>query len=173
MEIFFEILKYTIPALTVLVTTWFLVSAFLKSAQKQRNVEFMMKNHEIILPLRLQAYERITLFLERISIESLLMRLNQPGMNSRQLHTELLATIRNEYEHNLAQQVYMSAKAWEMVKNARAQMIKIINTAAEKTDPSLPALEINKKILENIADYSKSPTQMAIDFLKTEIQGLF
>jgi hypothetical protein len=67
----------------------------------------------------------------------------------------------------------MSAKAWEMVKNARAQMIKIINSAAEKTDPSLPALELNKKILENIGDYSKSPTQVAIDFLKTEIQGLF
>jgi hypothetical protein len=133
----------------------------------------MMKNHEIIVPLRFQAYERITLFLERISIESLLMRLNQPGMNSRQLHTEILTTIRNEYEHNLSQQVYMSAKAWEMVKNARAQMIKIINSAAEKTDPSLPALELNKKILENIGDYSKSPTQVAIDFLKTEIQGLF
>ncbi len=173
METFFEILKYIIPALTVLITTWFLVSSFLKSAQKQRNTEFLMKNHEIIVPLRLQAYERITLFLERISIESLLMRLNQPGMKSMQLHTELLTAIRSEYEHNLSQQVYMSAKAWEIVKNARAQMIKIINTAAEKTDPSLPALELNRKILENISDYSKSPTQVAIDFLKDEIRELF
>jgi hypothetical protein len=173
MDVFFEILKYTVPALIVLFTTWFLVNSFMKNAQKQRNIEFMMKNHEIIMPLRFQAYERITLFLERISIESLLMRLNQPGMNSRQLHTELLAAVRSEYEHNLSQQVYMSVKAWEMVKNARAQMIKIINTAAEKTDPSFPALELNKKILENISDYSKSPTQVAIDFLKTEIHELF
>ncbi len=173
MEIFFEILKYTIPALTVLVTTWFLVSSFLKNGQKQRNVDLLMKNHEIITPLRFQAYERITLFLERISMDSLLMRLNQPGMNCRQLHTELLGAIRNEYEHNLSQQVYMSAKAWEMVKNARVQIIKIINTAAEKTDPTFPAIELNKKILENLSEYSKSPTQVAIDFLKTEIRGLF
>ena len=173
MEVFFEILKYIIPALIVFITTWFLVSSFLKSSEKQHKIEILMKNHEITLPLRLQAYERITLFLERISIESLLMRLNQPGMNSRQLHTELLSTIRNEYEHNLSQQVYMSAQAWEMIKNARAQMIKIINTSAEKTDPSTPALELNKKILENISDYSKSPTQVAIDFIKSEIRGLF
>jgi hypothetical protein len=173
MDVFYEILKYTIPALTVLITTWFLVRSFLKSSEKQRYMEHIMKNNEITLPLRFQAYERITLFLERISIESLLMRLNQPGMNSRQLHSELLTSIRNEYEHNLSQQVYMSVKSWEMVKNARAQMIKIINSAAEKTDPSLPALELNKKILENISDYSKSPTQVAIDFLKEEIRGLF
>lgn len=173
MNIFFEILKYTIPALTVLITTWFLVKSFLNNAEKLRRIEFMMKTHEISLPLRLQAYERITLFLERIAIDSLLLRFNQPGMTSRQLHSELLSSIRNEYEHNLSQQVYMSAQAWEMVKNARAQMIKIINTAAEKTNPNLPSIELSKNILDNIGEYSKSPTQNALDFIKSEIRGLF
>ncbi len=173
MDVFLEILKYTIPALVILLITLFLVRAFLRSSEKQRNVELMMKDHEITIPLRLQAYERIILFLERISIESLLMRHNQAGMTSMQLHSELLMSIRNEFEHNLSQQVYVSAKGWEMVKSARAQMIKIINTAAEKTNPATAAIELNKKILENISEYQKTPTQAAIDFLKSEVQGLF
>jgi hypothetical protein len=173
MDLTFEIVKYSLPATLVLLTTWLLIKNFLKNSENQRKAELMMKGHEITLPLRLQAYERIVLFLERISIDSLLMRNNQPGMNSRQLHSELLSAIRNEYEHNLSQQVYMSAQAWEMVKNARAQMIKIINTAAEKVNPALPAIELNKQILENIGEYPKSPSQSAIDFIKTEIQAFF
>ena len=173
MEQFIEILKITIPALAIMLTTFYLVKSFLNSSEKLRKTEYMIRSHEITVPLRLQAYERITLFLERISLDSLLMRSNQPGMTSRQLHTELLTNIRNEYEHNLSQQVYMSIQAWEMVKNARAQMIKIINTAAEKTNPALPAIELSKQILENMSEYPKSPTQNGLDFIKNEIQQLF
>jgi hypothetical protein len=173
MEEFIESIQYILPALLLVIVTWYLVRSFMDNFEKQRKIEFMMKSHEITVPLRLQAYERITLFLERISIDSLLTRLSQPGMNSRQMQSELLASIRSEFEHNLSQQVYISAQAWEMVKNARAQMIKIVNTASDKTDPNAPALELSRNILEGIGEYSKSPTQIAIDFLKDEIQGMF
>jgi hypothetical protein len=133
----------------------------------------LLKNHEITIPLRLQAYERIILFLERISIDSLLVRYNTQGAKSRQLHTDLLAAIRNEYEHNISQQVYISPKAWEMVKNARSQIVKVINTAAEQTDNAAPAIELSKKIIEGIGEFPKSPTQTAIDFVKNEVQALF
>jgi hypothetical protein len=173
MNIFIEILRILVPSLAIMAVTFYLVHSFLRNNEKMRNTEYMIRSHEITVPLRLQAYERLTLFLERISLDSLLMRCNQPGMNSRQLHSELLATIRNEYEHNLSQQVYMSVQTWEMIKNARAQMIKVVNTSAEKTDPSLPAIELSKKILENMGEYPKAPTQVALDYIKSEIQQLF
>jgi hypothetical protein len=173
MDIFLDIVKYTIPALIVFATTWYIVRTFFLNYDRQKNKELLMKSHEIIIPLRFQAYERIILFLERISIDSMLMRLNKQGMNCRNLHTELLTSIRNEFEHNQSQQLYMSIEAWEMVKRARAQTLKIINSAAEKTDPKLPAIELNKKIIENIGEYSKTPTQEAIDFIKKEVQELF
>jgi hypothetical protein len=173
MDAFINILQIIVPSLAIMVVTFFLVRSFLNNNEKMRKTEYMIRSHEITVPLRLQAYERLTLFLERISIDSLLMRCNQPGMNSRQLHSELLTSIRNEYEHNLSQQVYMSVQTWEMIKNARAQMIKVINTAAEKTNPVLPAIELSKNILEVIGEYPKSPTQTALDFIKTEIQQLF
>lgn len=173
MNEFLEILKYLLPGAMVLVTSWYLVSSFLKNAEHQRGTELLMKNHEITIPLRLQAFERVTLFLERISLDSLLTRLNRPGMTAKQLHAELLGSIRMEFEHNLSQQIYMSAEAWEMVKNARAQMIKIINTAAEQTDGNLSAIELSKKIIEIMGDYPKSPTQTALDFLKKEVQTIY
>jgi hypothetical protein len=172
MNTILELLKYIIPSLIVFATTWLLIWYFFRVYDKQRRVELALKGHEITLPLRLQAYERITLFLERISVDSLLTRVNQPGMNSRQLHNELLSSIRSEFEHNLSQQVYMSNRAWEMVKNARAQMIKIINASAEKTDPGTPALELSKNIIDRISDFDKTPTQAAIEFLKKEVQEI-
>ncbi len=168
-----EILKYTLPTIVVLLTSWIILRSLLQNFEKQRNVELLMKSHEITIPLRFQAYERIILFLERISIDSLLTRLNQPGMNSKQLHSELIASIRSEYEHNLSQQVYISTKSWEMVKSARSQIIKLINTSNETTNPTASAIELCKNILENIGEFPKSPTQTAIDFIKTEIQELF
>ena len=173
METLLELAKYTIPALIVGLITFFLVRSFMREAESQRRSEQLLKNHEITIPLRLQAYERIMLFLERISVDSLLMRHSQSGLNSRQMHTEMLTAIRSEYEHNLSQQVYITPKAWEMVKNARAQIIKVINTSAEQTNPAAPAIELSKKILEEMGEYPKSPTQMAIDYIKDEIRTLF
>jgi hypothetical protein len=173
MENIIELLEIVLPSIIMGLLTWYLVRMFIGNAENTRKSELLLKNHEITIPLRFQAYERIALFLERISLDSLLMRFNQSGMTSRQLHSELLASMRSEYEHNLSQQVYMSVKAWEMVKNARAQMIKIINTAAEKTNPNSPGIELSKKILELMSDFDKAPNQAALDYLKQEIQELF
>jgi hypothetical protein len=170
-----EILIIVFGAIVVLnaIITLFFVRMFLKNSEKIRNAEILLKNHEIILPLRLQAYERLTLMLERISPESLLTRHNQSGLTSMQLHTLLLTSIRNEFEHNLSQQVYVSTKAWELVKNARHQITVLINGAAQQTNPSAPALELCKKILENVGEYEKLPTTTAIEFMKKEVQMLF
>lgn len=162
----------TIVIVNAVVTLLF-VRLFLRNSEKVRKAELLLKNHEIILPLRLQAYERLTLMLERISPESLLTRHNQSGLTSMQLHTLLLTSIRNEFEHNLSQQVYVSAKAWELVKNARHQITVLINGAAQQTNPSAPALELCKKILENVGEYEKLPTSAAIEFMKKEVQKLF
>ncbi|MGC8803313.1 MAG: hypothetical protein ACP5PS_06020 [Bacteroidales bacterium] len=170
-----EILLIVFGAIVVVntIVTLLFVRMFLKYNEKERKAEILLKNHEIILPLRLQAYERLTLMLERISPESLLTRHNQTGLTAMQLHTLLLTSIRNEFEHNLSQQVYVSAKAWELVKNARHQITVLINGAAQQTNPSTPALELCKKILENVGEYEKLPTTVAIEFMKKEVQTLF
>ncbi len=132
MELFGDILKITIPALIVFFTAWVLLRNMIRNDQDKRRQELILQNSRTVTPIKLQAYERIVLFLERISLESLIVRVSSPDMSALQLHSALLNTIRSEFEHNLSQQIYMSQQAWEVVRNARSNMIKIINSEAEK-----------------------------------------
>lgn len=168
-----EILKYTLPALIVFFTAYLLIRSFIRNDQKRRNQEIILQNQKTITPIRLQAYERVTLLLERISLESLIMRVNKPGMTCQQLHQAMLSTIRAEFEHNHSQQIYITTKAWAVIKNARVNLTKIINTSADKVKPRDPALKLSTLILETMMEMDKAPTQVAIDFLKSEVNQVF
>jgi hypothetical protein len=121
----------------------------------------------------LQAYERVILFLERITPESLIMRVSQSNMNSKQLQVEMLASVRAEFDHNLSQQLYLSNEAWEMVKNARSNTLKLINTASDQVPSEAPYMQLSTVILEMMMDMEKNPSSEAINFLKEEVQKLF
>jgi hypothetical protein len=169
METFFDILKITIPSVIVFLTAWVLLRNMIRNDQDKRRQEIIMQNSRTILPIRLQAYERIVLFLERVSLESLLVRTNTPGMSAGQLHSALLNAIRSEFEHNLSQQIYMSQQAWEVVKNARSNTIKIINTEFENTVNTASGLEFSKKLLERVMELDKEPTKAAVEYIKNEV----
>jgi hypothetical protein len=169
METVYDILKMTIPALLVFLTAWVLIRNLLRNDQDKRRQELILQNSRTVTPIKLQAYERIVLFLERISLESLLVRVNTPGMTALQLHSALLTTIRSEFEHNLSQQIYMSPQAWEVVKNARSNMIKMINSEFEKAKNSDNAMELSKRLLESVMEMDVEPTRAAIEYLKGEI----
>lgn len=169
MENVYDLLKLTIPALLVIVTAWIVIRSMLKNDQERRRQELVLLNAKTIAPIRLQAYERIILFLERISLESLLVRVSSPDMTASQLHSALLATIRAEFEHNLSQQIYMTPQAWEVVRNARSNMIKIINTEMEKLQANTPGMVFSKQLLEKVMEMDKEPTRAAIDYVKAEI----
>ena len=173
MEIVADILKITIPALLVLLAAWLILRNMIKNDQNKRRQELLLQNNKTITPIRLQAYERIVLFLERISLESLIMRVSSPDMTANQLHAALLNTIRNEFEHNLSQQIYMSPQAWEVVKSARSNMIKIINNEVEKLPANSTGMDLTKRLFDRIMELEKEPTQAAINFLKGEVARFF
>ena len=173
MNDFLEILKYTLPALLVLLAAVITLKILLRNEDKKRKAELMLEAKDTMLPLRLQAYERLILFLERISPDSLIMRFNQPDMNSAQLQNELVVAIRTEFEHNLAQQMYISTKAWDAVKSARNNVIKLVNDSASDLKPNAAGMSLNKKILEKLMELKASPTEAAVEFLKAEVRLLF
>jgi hypothetical protein len=169
MEALTDILKITIPALIVFFTAWVLLRNLIKNDQDKRRHELILQNNRTVTPIKLQAYERIVLFLERISLESLLVRVSSSDMSASQLHSALLNAIRSEFEHNLSQQIYMSQQAWEVVRNARSNMIKIINSEAEKLKADASGMSLSKSLLEKIMELEKEPTRAAIDYVKNEI----
>lgn len=169
MENLTDILKISIPALLVLLTAWLSLRYLMKNDQDKRRQELVLQGTRTVTPIKLQAYERIVLFLERISLESMLVRISSPGMSASQLHSALLTTIRSEFEHNLSQQIYMSPQAWEVVKNARSNTIKLINSEAEKMKGNSPGIELSKQLLEKVMELEKEPTRAAIDYIKGEV----
>lgn len=173
MEDILDILKYTIPSLILFITVYFIVRSFYKNEEKRMNFEIRRRNQRITTPVRLQAYERITLFLERLTPDSIIMRVQKPGMTCRQLQTELLKNIRSEFEHNLSQQIYITPKTWEVVRSARESTIKLINTSGDEVNPEGPAIELSKTILEKIMEVQKAPSHVAIEFIKKEMMEFF
>jgi len=173
MEALIENLKYTIPALVVLATAYFLLGKFFRNEDNKRKYRLFQENRSQTTPLRLQAYERLVLFLERISPESLLVRNNNPGLNCQELQTTLLGDIRSEFEHNLAQQIYLTSDAWKVIKGAKESIVKLVNISASEVQPDKPSIELSKNILENYVKIESSPITAAIDFLKKEVRQLF
>jgi hypothetical protein len=168
-----EILKYTLPSLIVFLAAYYVLRSLLRTQEDQRKMEVVLENQRLITPVRLQAYERLILFLERISPESLVMRLNRPGLTVQQLHQEMLTAIRNEYEHNLSQQLYISPAAWEVIRNARGQILKLINTTFEEFKADDAAVEYSRRIFEKLVDIEKLPTPIPFDYLMNLVNSLF
>jgi uncharacterized protein YneF (UPF0154 family) len=123
-----------------------------------------------LFPLTLQAYERIVLFMERIEPSNLVMRSKTSDMTAQQLHGSLLNNIREEYEHNVSQQIYISDNAWNLTKQAKEETINIINLAANSLDVNANSNDLTRAIFEKMMVLPKSPSQIALDYLKAEIK---
>jgi hypothetical protein len=173
MEMLLEILKYTIPALIVFLTVLIMLRTWSRNEERRRRHEFNSQLSDEILPVRLQAYERSILLLERISPESLILRVSHPDYSARQLHQELLSTITSEFEHNIAQQTYLSTEAWEKIKSAKNQIIHLVNETAGEVKPDAKGPTLGKLILERLAELKYPPSQVAVDYLKQEVKTLF
>ena len=173
METFLEILKYTIPALIVFFTAYLSLRMQLKNDQRKRDFELVVKNRNIVTPIRLQAYERMTLFLERISPDALVMRFNKEKLTVKEMQNEMLRTIRTEFDHNLSQQIYISPQAWQLIKNARENVVKLINNAAQKLKPGDPFIKLSESILERLMEQEQGPTKNAINYLKNEVNQYY
>ena len=179
-----EILKYILPAGIVLLTSWLLLKSFLNTQEEIQKRELKIKIDELnlklkqedkkyVTPIRLQAFERVVLFLERISPQSMIFRVQKPGQKVFQLQSMLLKTIRDEYEHNLSQQLYISKESWAMVKSAKEEVVKMVNTAAADVRPDEESIALSRRIFESTIGVEKLPTDRAIGMLKKEIHRLF
>ena len=173
METFLEILKYILPSLVMFATVFFLLRMFLESEQKKRLLELKMEGKNHTLPIRLQAFERLTMYLERISPANLVIRMQNSALNNAQFQMLLAATVRNEFEHNLSQQMYISSQTWNAVKNAKEETIKIINLASGQVAPEGPSKELSAKIIEIKVEMPATPSDQSFEILNQEIRQYY
>jgi hypothetical protein len=173
MDQVWDILKILIPAAAVFAATYFIVRSFLNSENKKREYELRKSQMSLTTPIRLQAYERIIIFLERIEPTNLVLRVNKAGINTAQLHSDLIKTIKGEYEHNISQQIYVSAGAWQLVKTAKEETMKLINISVTKIPENAKGQDLAQIILQIASGVEKTPTQIATEFLKREVAQYF
>lgn len=169
----YDLLKILLPAALVLYGMYALVNNYLTKEAQKRVLELRMKNSEIVLPIRLQAYERICLLLERLAPSNLLVRVSSAGQSAADYQRTLLAEIRNEFNHNLSQQIYMSDQAWVIVKRAKEDIVTLINQVYQELPEQAKGSDLAKKVLERVLADNIDPTGQAISFLKQEINQVF
>lgn len=168
-----EILKYTIPAIIVLIASYLIVQKFLVSELKRKQLALLHESQDISTRLRLQAYERLVLYIERIHPRQLVPRVYEPSMNVAVLQQMLIMTIKSEFEHNLSQQIYVSKQVWDTVKGVMEQEMNMVNQIAAQLSPEAPAKELHVRIIDFVlTSQIAMPTEVALEIINNEAKHM-
>lgn len=172
-EIIAEVLKYVLPAAIVLLAVRYMNGSRIEQERMNGSLDIrkdMLRTH---LPLKLAAYERAVLYLERINPQSLLARTGNAGKSAPQLHLELVREIRMEYDHNLVQQIYISTKGWAALVKAKEEILTLVNQCGREVGEAGDAMTLSRRILESYSERDYDPSLFAINVLKEDIDALF
>lgn len=165
-----QLLFSILPAVIVGLVAFYFFKIHTDNEEKRRRFLLRRENQKLALPIRLQAYERMTLFLERISMGKILLRIKPSNLNKVEYERLLTHTIDQEFEHNLAQQIYMSAECWDIIKTAKNASIGIIRRNALKEEID-SAEKLREVILTQLMEQA-APTDAALDFVKKEVRNI-
>lgn len=172
-QIIFQIALIVIPAGAVLMTAIYFLRRETEKELRSMKMEIKKNRDEFFLPHRVEAYQRAILLMERIHPNSLVMRHHNPGLPAMAMQAKLMESIREEYEHNIAQQMFISKEAWDVVKKAKDETVKILNLAGNQMEPTSTAMDLASKVFELVGEIGTLPSEIAVDLLKQEVQGLF
>ncbi|MFD1316699.1 DUF7935 family protein [Namhaeicola litoreus] len=166
-----EIIAYCLPALITGGVALYFFKDFVKNENQRRIFLVKRENQKLALPLRLQAYERMALFLERISFSKLLVRVKPSNASVSEYQNKLILHIEQEFEHNLTQQIYISDNGWNAIVSAKNAQIQIIRAmTADKSTEN--AEHLREKLLQKSTE-SESPTAIALSLVKNEVRSIF
>lgn len=167
----FDLFLYTIPALVTGVIAFYFFREHTKNEDGRRRFLLHKDIQVSTLPIRLQAYERMVLFLERISPNKLITRVKPNSSDKNSYESLLIATIEQEFEHNLSQQIYVSDECWNIINAAKNATIQLIRKAGllEKTNSSDKLREI---VLTEMME-KRAPSDAALSFIKQEVSNLW
>ncbi len=166
-----ELLSFTIPAIITGVVAYYFFKLHTKNENNRRNFLLRKEKQSLALPLRLQAYERMALFLERLSPASLLVRVPPVGNDKPAYFKKLLTSIEKEFEHNLAQQIYVTDQCWNVIKTAKNSTINIIRDTMLEGELK-DARAMREAIIERTAT-NEPPSNTALAFIKNEVHKIF
>lgn len=163
-----EGLAYAIPALVTGGVAYFIFSGFIKQGTQEKKFELLSQKRKDSLPIKLQAYERMLLFCERINPIKLLLRVKPIGDSTEAYLQLLMASIEQEFEHNMVQQLYITDECWNVIIASKSA---VLNTLKQVANTSSSAGDFRENVL---LEYSKKApqTDTAVAFLKNEVKKM-
>jgi len=165
-----ELLSFTIPAIVTGVIAYYFFLNHTKTEENKLKLSLLKENQKDALPIKLQAYERMTLFLERMNPANLLIRVSSINNDKNAYIVSLMNTIEQEFGHNLTQQIYISEKCWNIIVTSKNATMQLIKTTAEE-DTITNAQELREAILLKMLNKT-SPSTTALAFIKEEVRSL-
>ena len=166
----FQLFAYLLPAVVTGVVAFYFFRLHTRNEEGRRRYLLHKDSQKNTLPIRLQAYERMALFLERIAIPSLVVRVGPKSSNKNDYENLLIKSIENEFEHNLSQQIYMTDECWNIIKAAQSATIQRIRKAGMSESDT--ADKLREDILNETMEKS-SPSATALSYVKKEIGELW
>ncbi|MCF4101228.1 hypothetical protein L1I30_06095 [Gillisia sp. M10.2A] len=164
-----QLLFFILPAVITGGVAFYFFKTYTDNENKKRLHQLRLENQKTSLPLRLQAFERMTLFLERISLGKLLIRIKPEDFSKEEYEQLLILNIEQEFEHNLAQQIYFSNECWNFIRTSKNATIAIIRKTAAKKEIET-ASNLREVILTNLMEQT-APTEAALDYIKKEVKS--
>jgi hypothetical protein len=173
MPIFINIVTLFVGLLASFLAIYYILKSDIERYFNLKNIELKKENRADLLPLRLQAHERIIIFIDRINPANLLLRLHQQGINIAALQAGILNEVKTEYQHNITQQLYVSNETWDVVRKLKDDTISMINNAVKGLPADANGIELSKVILQHMATIEENPYDLTIVLVKKDIHKLF
>ncbi|AOW10169.1 DUF7935 family protein [Flavobacterium gilvum] len=166
-----ELLSYTLPAIITGMVAYYFFNLHTKNEEGRRRYLLMKEGQKNAMPLRLQAYERMALFLERISLSNLLIRISPISTDKNDYANFIIAQIDQEFEHNLAQQIYMTDECWTIISTAKNSTIQMIRKVA--LSPDVNGADKLREVLLNDLLEKQAPSNAALAYIKKEVSQMW
>lgn len=168
-----DIAKYTVSGLGVVWIAFYLIKPHLERGEQIQLLEFKKAISNQTLPLKLQAYERVVLFIERVNPENMLIRLNAPAYSAAELNSIIIEEIRSEYQHNITQQIYVSSRAWAVLKRVKGDTTGLVINAFRSLPETASGLDLSKAILAHLSQVEDNPYEIGAGLIRKDLEELF
>jgi hypothetical protein len=186
MNLIYFVLPFLLQILTVVaivLISWTFIKRDLarlfKPADIRENLSSVADDIEIkkddntLLTLRLQAHERLVVFTDRLNPSNLFLRLFRPGISAAELQSVILNEIRQEYQHNVTQQLYVSTENWSVLSKLKEDTLAMINNATAALPPDATGVDLSRKVLEHMAEVKDNPYELTLALIKKDIHQLY
>jgi len=170
---FTQVAVHAAGGIIMVIVSWYILKSNILKYFPGKTAEAGIEDQSVLLQLRLQAHERMIVFVDRLNPANLFIRLYEQGIPAVELQARILNEVRTEYQHNVSQQLYVNAASWNVLRKLKDDTIAMINNAAGTLPPDASGRELSRIVLEHVAGIAENPYDLTIGLIKQDIHQMF